>query len=135
MAAAHPGGLINLSMGTPVDPVPEVIRQALAAASNSPGYPLTAGTPALRAAITDWVNSLSRHGFERIYFLNGHGGNVHTIEAAFSELYAEASFGRTERGFACKLKNWWDLKGVTALANRLRVVRWAAESSGACGTT
>ncbi|MGA3563229.1 succinyldiaminopimelate transaminase [Melissospora conviva] len=55
VAAAHPGGLVNLSMGTPVDPVPEVIRQALAAASNSPGYPLTAGTPALRAAITDWV--------------------------------------------------------------------------------
>ncbi|WBC12209.1 succinyldiaminopimelate transaminase [Micromonospora sp. WMMA1947] len=54
-AAAHPGGLINLSMGTPVDPVPELIRQALADASNAPGYPLTAGTPALRDAIAAWV--------------------------------------------------------------------------------
>ncbi|SIQ08139.1 succinyldiaminopimelate aminotransferase apoenzyme [Micromonospora avicenniae] len=55
MAAAHPDGLINLSVGTPVDPVPQVIRQALADASDAPGYPLTAGTPALRAAISAWV--------------------------------------------------------------------------------
>ncbi|WP_244366753.1 succinyldiaminopimelate transaminase [Micromonospora echinofusca] len=54
-AAAHPGGLINLSMGTPVDPVPPVIQAALIGAADSPGYPLTAGTPALRAAITAWV--------------------------------------------------------------------------------
>jgi succinyldiaminopimelate transaminase len=54
-AAAHPGGIVDLSIGTPVDPVPTVIADALARASNSPGYPLTAGTPALREAITDWV--------------------------------------------------------------------------------
>ncbi len=54
-AAAHPDGLVDLSMGTPVDPVPDAIRAALAGASDAPGYPLTAGTPALRAAITDWV--------------------------------------------------------------------------------
>jgi succinyldiaminopimelate transaminase len=45
---------VNLSIGTPVDPVPPVIRAALAAAADAPGYPLTAGTRALRAAITDW---------------------------------------------------------------------------------
>ncbi|WP_327031096.1 succinyldiaminopimelate transaminase [Micromonospora sp. NBC_01740] len=55
LAAAHPEGLINLSMGTPVDPVPEVIRRALADASNAPGYPLTAGTPLLRETIAAWV--------------------------------------------------------------------------------
>ncbi|MFD6653302.1 succinyldiaminopimelate transaminase, partial [Micromonospora chalcea] len=54
-AAAHPGGLVNLSMGTPVDPVPQLIRQALADASNAPGYPLTAGTAVLRDAIRAWV--------------------------------------------------------------------------------
>ncbi|WP_423463262.1 succinyldiaminopimelate transaminase [Promicromonospora sp. MS192] len=53
-AKAHPGGLINLSMGTPVDPTPDVVRHALEAASNAPGYPLTAGTPALRQAVADW---------------------------------------------------------------------------------
>ena len=69
-------------------------------------------------AIGDWCRSLAGHGFEKIYFLNGHGGNVHTIEAAFSELYAEASFAGKPRGFACKLKNWWELSGVGALAAR-----------------
>lgn len=42
-------------MGTPVDPVPRAVQAALAAAADSPGYPLTAGTPRLRAAIAEWV--------------------------------------------------------------------------------
>jgi creatinine amidohydrolase/Fe(II)-dependent formamide hydrolase-like protein len=84
------------------------------------GFP---GTIALRpstfmAAIGDWCRSLSGQGFEKLYFLNGHGGNVATIEAAFSELYAEASFAGRPRGYALKLKNWWDLRGVMPLANR-----------------
>lgn len=54
-AAAHPGGIIDLSIGTPVDPVPMVIREALAAAANSPGYPLTAGSPELRAALHGYL--------------------------------------------------------------------------------
>lgn len=82
------------------------------------GFP---GTISLRpstfiAAIGDWVRSLSAHGFEKILFLNGHGGNVASIEAAFSELYAEASFARRPAGFALKLCNWWDLEGVGELA-------------------
>src|ERR1700743_3183619 len=84
------------------------------------GFP---GTIALRpstfmAALGDWCRSLAGHGFTKLYFLNGHGGNVATIEAAFSELYAEASFARRPRGFACKLVNWWDLKGVMRIATR-----------------
>jgi creatinine amidohydrolase/Fe(II)-dependent formamide hydrolase-like protein len=59
---------------------------------------------------------LAAHGFEKILFLNGHGGNVASIEAAFSELYAEASFARRPAGFALKLCNWWDLEGVENLA-------------------
>lgn len=54
-AAAHADGIIDLSIGTPVDPVPPLIREALAAASDAPGYPLAAGTPALRAAIQEYV--------------------------------------------------------------------------------
>jgi succinyldiaminopimelate transaminase len=54
-AAEHPGGIVDLSMGTPVDPVPPLVREALAAASDSPGYPLTAGTAALRDAIAEWA--------------------------------------------------------------------------------
>ena len=71
------------------------------------------------AAITDWVSSLSRHGFERIYFLNGHGGNVATIEATFAEIYAEWSFVEERPPFVLKLKNWWDLPGVHALCSEI----------------
>ena len=49
-ARAHPDGIVDLSVGTPVDDVAPVIREALAAASASPGYPTTAGTPAVRAS-------------------------------------------------------------------------------------
>lgn len=54
-ARAHPDGIVDLSVGTPVDPVPEPVRAALAAAADSPGYPQTAGTAQLRAAIVEWL--------------------------------------------------------------------------------
>ncbi|MGP3967989.1 succinyldiaminopimelate transaminase [Streptomyces sp. 6N223] len=53
-AAAHPGGIVDLSVGTPVDPVPGVVRRALADAADSPGYPTVWGTEALREAILGW---------------------------------------------------------------------------------
>lgn len=49
-AAAHPGGLVDLSVGTPVDPVDPLIRSALYSVAEVPGYPTTHGTPELRAA-------------------------------------------------------------------------------------
>jgi creatinine amidohydrolase len=84
------------------------------------GFP---GSIALRPstfmlAIGDWVRSLAGAGFTRIYFLNGHGGNTATIEAAFSECYSEATFQHRRAGYALKLKAWWELAGVAALANR-----------------
>jgi succinyldiaminopimelate transaminase len=48
LAEAHPDGIVDLSVGTPVDPVAPVIREALAAASSASGYPATAGTARLR---------------------------------------------------------------------------------------
>lgn len=48
------GGLVDLSVGTPVDPTPEVIREALVDAANAPGYPQTYGTPDLREAVATW---------------------------------------------------------------------------------
>ena len=50
LARSHPDGIVDLSVGTPVDPVAPLIREAMAAASAAPGYPTTAGTPALRAS-------------------------------------------------------------------------------------
>lgn len=55
LARAHPDGIIDLSQGTPVDPTPEFIQQVFRDASNSPSYPVTAGTPELRSAIRKWA--------------------------------------------------------------------------------
>jgi succinyldiaminopimelate transaminase len=53
-ARAHPDGIVDLSIGTPVDPTPAVVLEALRAAADAPGYPLTIGTPELRATLVDW---------------------------------------------------------------------------------
>jgi len=86
-----------------------------------------AGTISLRpstmiAAIYDWTASLTRHGFERIYWFNGHGGNIATITAAFSEIYADWSLRRAGGNAVpvrCTLRNWWDLDGVGALSREM----------------
>src|SRR6195952_202566 len=54
-AREHPGGVVDLSVGTPVDPTPELAQRALAEASNAPGYPFTAGTEAVRQAAAGWL--------------------------------------------------------------------------------
>jgi succinyldiaminopimelate transaminase len=54
-ADAHPGGRVDLSVGTPVDPTPGSVRRALSAAADSPGYPTTHGTAALREAASAWM--------------------------------------------------------------------------------
>lgn len=57
---------MDLSIGTPVDPTPEVIASALARAADAPGYPLTTGAPATRSAITHWVRRVlgAAEGFD-----------------------------------------------------------------------
>ena len=57
LAAAHPDGLVDLSVGTPVDPTPDFAQQVLRETSDAPGYPLTWGTPALRAAILGYLTT------------------------------------------------------------------------------
>jgi succinyldiaminopimelate transaminase len=59
-ARAHPDGIVDLSIGTPVDPTPDVVRRALADASDAPGYPQTVGLPTTRQAAVDWL--ARRHG-------------------------------------------------------------------------
>ncbi|MEU3275176.1 succinyldiaminopimelate transaminase [Saccharomonospora sp. NPDC006951] len=61
-AAEHSGGIVDLSVGTPVDPVPDSVREALASVSEIPGYPTTHGTPALRSAAVEALRR--RHGIE-----------------------------------------------------------------------
>ncbi len=53
-ARAHPDGIVDLSVGSPVDPTPDIVRNALVAATDAHAYPTTSGTLALREAIVDW---------------------------------------------------------------------------------
>lgn len=76
----------------------------------------------LLAVVRDVVQSLVRHGFEHCYFLNGHGGNIATVNAAFSEVYAETSLnsGSANRpGVRCRLGNWFDGRRVRSLSREL----------------
>lgn len=57
LAASHPLGLVDLSIGTPVDPTPELGQRALTEAANWPGYPTVWGTPELRAAILGYMSN------------------------------------------------------------------------------
>ncbi|WP_256451795.1 succinyldiaminopimelate transaminase [Leucobacter rhizosphaerae] len=56
LAGQHPDGPINVSIGSPVDPSPQSVCEALAAATDAHAYPATAGTPRLREAIAEWFS-------------------------------------------------------------------------------
>jgi creatinine amidohydrolase len=76
----------------------------------------------LMAYIRDYVVSLTKHGFERFYFINGHGGNIATTTAAFSEIYAESSMerhGSNAPSLRCRLKNWWETPGIKQISKEL----------------
>ncbi len=63
IAQQHPKGAIDLSQGTPVDSTPQLIQSALQESSNSPRYPVTAGTKDLQDAIRKWaINHLGASG-------------------------------------------------------------------------
>ena len=53
-ARQHPGGIVDLSIGSPVDATPDVVQQALRTATDAHAYPQTVGTPALQQAIIAW---------------------------------------------------------------------------------
>jgi creatinine amidohydrolase len=87
------------------------------------GFPgsITLRPSTLIAMLRDIVESLARHGFERFYFLNGHGGNIATLAAAFSEIYAARSLSPagSVAPVKCRLRNWWQGQGVGQLAREL----------------
>jgi len=68
---------------------------------------LRAGT--LMAVVADYVESLAEQGFRRFYFLNGHGGNVAPVRAAFHDLH------RSQRDLHLRLRSWWELPSANAL--------------------
>lgn len=75
----------------------------------------------LIAVIQDYVKPLARHGFERFFFINGHGGNIATLKAAFSETYALLGDLNIDNApqVRCKVGNWFMCRSVYALAKEL----------------
>ena len=85
---------------------------------NFPGS-MTLRPSTMIAVIADWVLSLAAHGFNRIYFLNGHGGNVGSVQAAFADIYARRALDGDEDDSIMKLCNWYDLPGIPELSKKL----------------
>lgn len=85
------------------------------------GFPgsMTLRPSTLIAAVNDWIDSLVRSGFTRIYFLNGHGGNIAPVNAAFSESYSAWSFDGEACPYQLKLENWFTLPGVMDTCRKL----------------
>jgi creatinine amidohydrolase len=84
-----------------------------------------AGTISLRpstmaALAYDVIASLAATGFTRIYFLNGHGGNIGPLRSAMQEFYAARSFAaeRTPAKVHCRIRSWWELPTVDTLRRR-----------------
>lgn len=68
----------------------------------------------LVAMLDDYITSLSKHGFTRFFFLNGHGGNIQPVNTAFSEIYANRSLGNGQPQVRMTLKNWFTSKRMMA---------------------
>ena len=81
---------------------------------------LTLKPSTLLQVVRDVVESLALHGFDHVYFLNGHGGNIATLQAAFSEIWASGITPRGE-GAALRLRqrNWWSGRRVGELQKQL----------------
>lgn len=73
------------------------------------------------AALTDWITSLARHGFEHIQFINGHGGNISAIKEAFGDIHGAPlmTTGQSPVPVRCDLRNWWAGHQVATLIKKL----------------
>lgn len=69
--------------------------------------------------IGDVVESLALHGFSRFFFINGHGGNIATVHAAFSEIWSASSFSGRDSGLKLQLHNWFQGSRVCRLTGEL----------------
>jgi creatinine amidohydrolase len=78
--------------------------------------------------VRDMVMSLARHGFDRFFFVNGHGGNIMPVNTAFSEIHAELAEAVAMHGpganqmpaeVFCRIANWYQMPGVETLKKKL----------------
>ena len=69
--------------------------------------------------IVDYVSSLAGAGFTRFYFINGHGGNIATLKAAFAESYDQLAVRGIKQDVRCQVGNWFMGRAVYQLAKEL----------------
>lgn len=84
------------------------------------------GTISLRPStlilvIKDYITCLAKAGFTKFYFINGHGGNIATLKAAFSETYAHLEDLQIQnyQKVQCQIANWFMCGSVYKLAKEL----------------
>ncbi|WP_138500125.1 creatininase family protein [Nostoc sp. PA-18-2419] len=84
------------------------------------------GTISLRPStliqvVRDYITCLVKAGFTKFYFINGHGGNIATLKAAFSETYAYLEDLQTANAqqVQCQVANWFMCSSVYKLAKEL----------------
>jgi creatinine amidohydrolase len=86
-------------------------------------FPGTISTRAatLMSLLEDYVRSLARQGFERFYFLNGHGGNIGPLQAACQDLHAARSFasGAEVDRMRFRVRSWWEYPTVSKMRREL----------------
>ena len=80
---------------------------------------LTLRPSTLVAVVRDWVVSLHSHGFDRILFVNGHGGNVATVRAAFMEIHGDDAVRQKQGDLRLHLLNWWEGGRVRRMCREL----------------
>lgn len=86
------------------------------------GFPGTISLRAstLMAVVSDVLDGLQAQGFQRFYFLNGHGANIATVQAACQDFYAGWSLGqRSGSAPKCQLRSWWDYPRANQLRQQL----------------
>ena len=141
-ARAHPDGIVDLSIGTPVDPTPEVVQAALRSAADSPGYPTTIGRVETRQACLDWL--AGSHGVtglgldqvlpvigskELIASLAGHLG----IGAGDLVVLPELAYPTYEVGATLAGARWLAADSLTALGPERPALLWLNSPSNPTG--
>jgi succinyldiaminopimelate transaminase len=141
-ARAHPDGVVDLSIGTPVDPTPEVVQAALRSAADSPGYPVTIGRVETRQACLDWL--ADSHGVtglgldqvlpvigskELISSLAGHLG----LGAGDLVVFPELAYPTYEVGAALAGARWLAADSLTAVGPERPALLWLNSPSNPTG--
>jgi creatinine amidohydrolase len=114
-AVAHGVGKVAQAMVAPVINVGMALHH-----TSFPGT-ISLRPNTLMQVVRDYIASLAKAGFTKFYFINGHGGNVHTLRAAFSETYAylEDLQIPNARYIQCQVANWYMCSSVYKLAKEL----------------